>query len=166
MVRLALVAMIFVTGCVGTQATQPGNTPREQAIDFVLPKLGGGQLGSQDLLGQVVLLDFWATWCVPCRESLPFYQSLAEAHGGKGLRVVAVSVDADASEVRQFVAEHRVTFDVLLDAEGSLASRLDLPTMPTLLLLGRDGNVLWKHAGFEESHKTTIKEHIDAALGK
>ena len=166
MVRLVLTAMILATGCAGAQKTQRDTSALGQVVEFTLPKLGGGQLGSRDLHGQVVLLDVWATWCVPCLASLPFYQSVADTYGGRGLRVVGVNVDSDASEVTRFVAEHGITFDVLLDPEGSLAARLDLPAMPTLLLLDRDGHVVWKHASFEARDKTTIKEHIHAALGK
>ena len=166
MLRRALVMMVVATGCAGAVEPRRGDALSERSVDFSLPKLAGGRLASRDLLGQVVLLDVWATWCVPCRDSLPFYQSLADAYGVTGLRVVAVSVDSNTAEVKQFVAEHLLTFDVLLDPEGSLASRLDLPTIPTLLLLGRDGNVFWKHAGFETRDKPTIKERVHAALGK
>jgi cytochrome c biogenesis protein CcmG, thiol:disulfide interchange protein DsbE len=165
MLRVALVMMIVATGCIGAMQARRAEA-ESQSVEFSLPKLEGGRLASGDLRGQVVMLDFWATWCVPCRDSLPFYQSLADAHDGAGLRVVAVTVDSDPAQVKQFVAEHRLTFDVLLDPEGSLASRLDLSTMPTLLVLGRDGSVFWQHAGFDTRDKTTIKEHVDAALGK
>jgi cytochrome c biogenesis protein CcmG, thiol:disulfide interchange protein DsbE len=166
MVRRAFIMMILTTGCAGASAKMGRYPPIEPGPDFRLPKLNGGQLGSRDLQGRVVLLDFWATWCVPCRESLPFYQTLANAHRERGLRVVAVSVDSDASEVRHFVAEHRLTYDILVDAGGSLASRLELPAMPTLLLIDRDGNVFWKHAGFEPRDKVPIEEQVRAALEK
>jgi cytochrome c biogenesis protein CcmG/thiol:disulfide interchange protein DsbE len=156
-----LVAFLAV-GCAGASTSRIPSS--NQPVDFVLPTLGGDQLGARDLRGHVVLLDFWATWCVPCKESLPFYQYLAEARRGSGLRVVAVSVDSDRSEVSRFVTKHQLTFDVLLDAEGSLAARFDLPTMPTLFLLDREGKVVWQHAGFKARDKTTIEERIDAAL--
>ena len=162
--RFALVTLLVV-GC-GSGKSAPRSAAWDRPIDFVLPTLDGKQLGSRDLRGNVVLLDFWATWCEPCKDSLPFYQSLAASHGAKGLRVVAVNLDEEASDAKEFVTEHALTFDVLLDPEGSLASRLDLPAMPTLLLLDRVGNVVWHHAGFKARDKKAIKERIDAALAR
>lgn len=164
MVRRTVIMMLLGAACAGRQPRASPSPASEQPIDFALPALGGGEIGAGDLRGRVVLLDFWATWCVPCQESLPFYQGLTDRYGVRGLRVVAVSVDSDAAEVKRFVNDRGLTFDVLLDPEGSLASRLDLPTMPTLFLLGREGTVLWKHAGFDRRDKAMIEEHIHAAL--
>jgi thiol-disulfide isomerase/thioredoxin len=106
-----------------------------------------GQLPS-DLTNKVVLLDFWASWCGPCRLSFPVMEELHQRYGSRGLVVVAVSVDEKRGEMDAFLKTRAVGFSVLRDAGQKLVEKIGATTMPTSILVGRDGKARFIHAGF------------------
>lgn len=126
--------------------------------------LDGKPLNLAALKGQVVLLDLWATWCDPCRASLPGYQALYEKLGPKGFSVVALSVDEQAGDARAFVERAGLKFPIGWDPKGAWPARLNLETMPTAWLLARDGSVAFVHPGFREGDLGTLEEKIAALL--
>jgi cytochrome c biogenesis protein CcmG/thiol:disulfide interchange protein DsbE len=98
--------------------------------------------------GNVVLLNVWATWCGPCRFETPELQALHEKYDARGLRVVGVSVDEGGDvEVKKFVAENKVTYPIAIDAEGRVASVLRTTVLPTTVLIGRNGRIVWRKIG-------------------
>ena len=98
--------------------------------------------------GNVVLLNVWATWCGPCRFETPELQALHEKYDAKGFKVVGVSVDeGDPTEVKKFVGENKVTYPIALDPEGRVASVLRTTVLPTSVLIGRDGKIVWRKIG-------------------
>ncbi len=118
-----------------------------------------------NLKGKVVLLDFWASWCGPCKRSFPVMKELEEKYGPRGFQVVAVSVDEKASAMASFLKKEKPSFVVLRDSEGRLARAAQIEAMPTSFLIGSDGRVLSVHSGFtgESTRKKYISE-IEAAL--
>lgn len=113
-----------------------------QALNFTLPMLEGGQSRLADYRGKVVLLNFWATWCAPCRREMPGIQSLWERYKDKGLMVLAVSEDDDnRKQVAAFIAKNRLHFPILLDHDFKIADNYLLPGLPTTYLIGRDGTI-------------------------
>lgn len=117
-----------------------------------------------ELRGQVVLLDFWATWCAPCLESLPLYETWQKDLGDKGLVVVAVSVDEEDAPVAEFAKRYAPSVKVLRDAEGVAASRLGLPKMPTAFVIDRDGAVVERRAGFDQEEAAALRASIERRL--
>ena len=98
--------------------------------------------------GNVVLLNVWATWCGPCRFETPELQALHEKYDARGLKVVGVSVDEGGDvEVKKFVAENKVTYPIAIDAEGRVASVLRTTVLPTTVLIGRNGRIVWRKIG-------------------
>jgi cytochrome c biogenesis protein CcmG, thiol:disulfide interchange protein DsbE len=98
--------------------------------------------------GNVVLLNVWATWCGPCRFETPELQALHEKYDARGLKVVGVSVDEGGdAEVKKFVAENKVTYPIAIDAEGRVASVLRTTVLPTTVLIGRNGRIVWRKIG-------------------
>ncbi len=132
--------------------------------DMAFTDLRGQSHTLSELKGKVVLLDFWATWCEPCKRSLPLYNTWQTELATAGLRVVAASVDGTPKELAAFARELAPELTVWRDVDGQNASSLDLPTMPTAYLIGRDGKVLWRHTGFESSDASDIRAHIQGAL--
>jgi thiol-disulfide isomerase/thioredoxin len=116
------------------------------------------------LRGRVVVLDFWASWCVPCRQSFPWLESLHERLGDRGLVVVGVNVDRQRKAADKFLAEHPVTFPVVFDPKGELAKAWDLQGMPTSFLIGRDGTTRTTHVGFRESERDELEAAVVALL--
>jgi len=158
---------IFFTGlllaaCATTTAKGP--TATVETIDFTLPKPSGEQVSLAAYKGKVVLVDMWATWCAPCKESFPFYDELQKKYAGQGFDILAISVDEEDQAVTDYLAHAPVSFTVLRDPKGSLPSRLDLQTMPTAVLVGRDGKVAFIHAGFVPDDKAEIEAKVQAAL--
>lgn len=105
------------------------------------PALRGGTVSLARLRGRVVVVDFWASWCAPCRRSFPALDDLARRHGPRGLSVVGVSVDDEAANAHRFVRELRPSFPVVHDATHQIAERWGPPSMPTTYVVGRDGVV-------------------------
>ena len=98
--------------------------------------------------GNVVLLNVWATWCGPCRVEIPELQALHNKYDARGFKVVGVSLDENGdAEVKKFVAEYKVTYPIAIDAEGRVANVLRTTVLPTSVLIGRDGRIVWRKIG-------------------
>jgi cytochrome c biogenesis protein CcmG, thiol:disulfide interchange protein DsbE len=113
--------------------------------------------------GKVVIVDFWATWCEPCRESFPAYQKLVDEFGGR-LVVIGVSVDEDPSEIAAFVASTGVRFPIGWDEGQSAAQGYRPPKMPTSFVIDSNGIVRFVHAGFTPGDENQIREQIRSLL--
>ena len=111
----------------------------------------------ENLKGQVVLLDFWASWCAPCKQSFPVMDQLYKDNSGRGLVIVAVSVDEKSSDMEKFLKKNPVSFSVVRDAGHKLVKATDVSTMPTSFLIDRAGKVRFVHTGFQG--KTTAKQY-------
>jgi thiol-disulfide isomerase/thioredoxin len=117
--------------------------------------------------GSVVLLDVWATWCEPCRDALPLYESLAKEYGSRGLKVYALNVDEDERGIPTFLAETKVNLPVLLDANAVVAEKtLKVKMMPTSFLLDRRGVVRFIHEGFAEEFLQKYQTEIEQLLAE
>lgn len=118
-----------------------------------------------DLKGKVVLVDFWASWCGPCKKSFPVIKELHEKYSVKGLTVVGVSLDEKKREMDDFLKKVAPPFAILRDAKGKMAEALGIETIPTSLLIDASGKVLAVHIGFEgESTKQGYVREIENAL--
>lgn len=100
------------------------------------------------LHGRVVYLDFWASWCAPCRQSFPWMSSMQHTYGAEGLSVIAIDVDHDRSDAERFLKQFQPAFEVRFDAEGHWAQQFKVSGMPTSLIIDRHGVVRFTHIGF------------------
>ena len=115
-------------------------------------------------LGKVVYLDFWASWCVPCRETFPFMNQLQEKYGKDGFEVVAVNIDTKKGDADRFLAQFPAHFTVLFDPKRGVAKTYALKGMPTAFLIDRAGNVVSTHLGFQKDRAGELEAHIAKAL--
>lgn len=106
------------------------------------------------LQGQVILLDFWASWCAPCKASFPAMEGLQKAYGDRGLTIVAVSEDTERKEMERFVKSVGVSFTVVRDAQQKLVEAADVQAMPTSFLIDRTGQIRFMHNGFRGEETT------------
>lgn len=113
--------------------------------------------------GQVVLLDFWASWCTPCRRSFPWMNEMKEKYQDQGLVVIAINMDADRQAANNFLSSIPAEFDVPFDQQ-SLATQLEVAAMPTSFIIGRNGQILNIHRGFLTKKITYYEETIRRAL--
>jgi thiol-disulfide isomerase/thioredoxin len=112
--------------------------------------------------GKVVLVDFWASWCVPCRQSFPWLNAMQDKYAARGLVVIGVNVDRERADAERFLKDVPARFDILYDATGELATAYDVPGMPSSYVFGSDGKLISKHIGFRAS----AREEREAELLK
>ncbi|MDH3590653.1 MAG: DUF4266 domain-containing protein [Planctomycetota bacterium] len=122
------------------------------------PPAGGPDLSTHE--GDVVLLDFWASWCAPCRESFPWMERMIERYGDRGLTVVAVNLDEDRADADAFLEGAGEGFDHRFDPEGRWAEAYALDTMPSSILFDRDGKVAARHEGFRDADTADYEAEI------
>ena len=141
------------------------------AVDAPAPALHGTLTNGRpfdlaQLRGKVVLVDFWATWCAPCKLSLPRYADLHKRLAPLGFEVVAVSVDEDADALKRYLAASHMPLPVLHDPGGKFAERFQPAQMPTAYLIGTDGKVAWIHGGCVAGDEAKVEAAARAALAK
>lgn len=139
-------------------------------VGDVFPSLATAELSGgavPETQGRVVLVDFWASWCAPCKASFPAFAKIHADYAAKGLLIVAVSVDEKAAAFASFVKKFQPPFATLHDAKQKLVNEVKVPTMPTSYLIGRDGRVRFVHSGFHGSAtEHELREQIDALLAE
>jgi thiol-disulfide isomerase/thioredoxin len=153
-----------------TQTAKPPQQVAGTDVGATMPEYSAmGLDGSKFDLGthrnKVVLLNLWATWCGPCRFEIPELQKMHTQYAPKGFEVIGVSVDEGGVDtVKQFIAEHEMTYPVVIDAEGKLASVFQTSVLPTSALIDRNGKIVWKHYGLIDANDATLKTAIEKAL--
>jgi len=117
------------------------------APSFILPTLDGQMLDFDELRGQPVVINFWATWCAPCRDEMPSIQRLKEKLGGQPFVVLAINLDEPESRIRKFLSGIKVDFTILLDPERRVAKAWDARILPASFIVGVDGRVRYMLVG-------------------
>ena len=162
-----LLCLVLAIALAPTIGAEEGFRPLkigERVPALAMPDLKGGQIkvGEGEPL---TLLNVWATWCGPCRQEFPELQGIHDDYRARGLRVVAVSIDAGSREpVRRFVALRKVTFRIGHDANSAVPRVLQTVGVPETFLIDRDGRLLWHKAGALRNGATDARAAIDAAL--
>ena len=143
---LAASGLVVLAAPLAAQAPAPG----EPAPDIRLPTLAGGEISLAALRGRPVLVNFWASWCAPCREEMPLIVAAYEAHRGAGLEVLAVNLrdqEERGRDVERFAAQFQLPFPVLLDRRGRIRQRYEFAAVPTSVFIDAGGTVRVVHAG-------------------
>ena len=136
----------------------------EQAPGFSLETFDGKKASLAQFKGKVVYLDFWASWCAPCRFSLPFMKTLQEQYGQDGLVVIAVNLDTDRTKVEKALADVKPNYTVVLDPKSTLPALYNPQKMPSSFIIGKDGKVVGLHEGFIPEDAEEINHAVEAAL--
>ncbi len=139
------------------EGAQVGNL----APDFQLQSLDGKVVSLSELRGSPVMLNFWATWCPPCRNEMPYIQQIYEEWSGKGLVLLAIDIGESSSTVKEFVQSYELSFPVLLDIKEDVAQIYNITGIPTTFFIDKDGIIQDKRVGSFQS-----KEEIAAYLSK
>jgi peroxiredoxin len=182
-----LVLALFVAalpGCEGKKESEPASAKKETnpsaqpglkespqegylAPGFSLENLRGESVGLADFRGKVVLLNFWATWCPPCRREIPSLERLYQLRKDTGFEIVAVSVDRTSlSKVSSFVADQRMSFPVLVNPSGDVGQRYWMRSVPSSFLLDKKGIIKWKVIGAREWDDAQTLAKIDQLLSE
>jgi thiol-disulfide isomerase/thioredoxin len=123
-----------------------------------------GPLDLSPHLGQVVIVDFWASWCKPCRQSIPWLNELRARYGERGLTIIGVNVDAERRDADRFLRAVPIEFQVVFDPEGNIARQFKVQAMPTSYVIDRSGKIVNTHLGFREARKNAAEAEIKALL--
>lgn len=117
-----------------------------------------------DYKGKLVYLDFWASWCIPCRKSFPWMNKIHEKFQKQGLEVIAVNLDKDSQLVSQFLKKYPALFKIAYDSSGNTAEQFHVKGMPTSFLISRDGKLLSVHMGFRKKDIAKLENLIQSNL--
>lgn len=115
---------------------------------------------------KLVYLDFWASWCAPCRKSFPWLNAMQEKYHDQGLVIVGVNLDTDREQAERFLEKWPAEFLLVMDPKGELAEQWKLQGMPSAVLLGADGKVRHRHIGFREDRQEEYEQLLQALLGE
>ncbi len=130
------------------------------APNFTLKSLSGKNLKLSELAGNVVLINFWASWCGPCLQEMPLLNKIHNKYEPLGFTVLGVNVEQNSDKARAFLAERGVDFPVLLDTKNQVSQLYDVVAMPTTVMVDRDGNMRFLHKGYKSGDEAQYREIV------
>ncbi len=178
--KLLLAVIIVLTACRRQEAPAPAKTapphPTANATETIdvgtqIPSytahwLDGSAFDLASQKGSVVFLNLWATWCGPCRYEIPELEKLQQKYAARGFKVIGVSVDeGGADDVNAFLKQQKISYPIVIDPDGKLATILQTSVLPTSVLLDKRGNVVWKHFGIVDPSDPLMTRALESALG-
>ena len=158
--RLLLGAVLALVSATNALAIAPAT----KAPDFTLRTMDGPNMRLQEQRGRVVLMNFWATWCGPCRQEMPHMNRLYEKYKSSGFVILGVNVDEDPKNAAGVAAKLGVKFPVLWDTDKNVSKLYELSTMPSTVLIDRDGKVRFIHRGYLSGYEETYDKQIRELL--
>ena len=159
---LALITTLFAS--VAMAETTPSRSAASNATSST--QLDAATIDWAAYKGKVVLIDFWASWCGPCRLSFPWMQAMQRKYGKDGLVILAINVDRDPAQAANFLKAYSPNFEIRYDSQGKLATQFDVKGMPSTYLLGRDGQPAARHQGFFEQKQAVYEAELQRLLAK
>ena len=161
-IKIILPIVLLVSGCsVGSEPS--GARVGEPAPDFQLENLAGQSISISDLQGKPVLLNFWATWCPPCRAEMPYLQQIYEEWSDKGLVLLAIDIGEGPSQIKEFLETNNLSLPVLLDSDKSVAQRYNITGIPATFFIDKDGTIQVKIIG-AFPNKTAIEKNLNKIM--
>lgn len=159
-ILLVFLAMLVLPGIINAEPVKAESTSSIQI------NTSNGVIKLDSLKGQVVYLDFWASWCAPCKKSFPWLNQIHTKYGEQGFKVIAVNLDRDQELAKRFLKHHPARFEIGYDPEGKIASQLKVQGMPSSFLIDRKGNIVSSHVGFKEKNIKSLEAEIESLLSK
>ncbi len=155
--RRLIAALLLLVAAAATHGENP-------PPPFALHRLDGGSFSLGSLKGKVVVLDFWASWCIPCRSSFPFFDSLQRKYASQDLAVVGLTLEEDGDAVAAFLDDIPVGFQIVRDPSGKAGEAFDVVAMPTTFLLDRDGKVAARFEGGDRKTHAQVETAVATLL--
>jgi thiol-disulfide isomerase/thioredoxin len=138
--------------------------PGALAPSFSLPTSRGDSVSLDPLRGRVVYVDFWASWCAPCRRSFPWMNAMQARYGNEGLTIVGINVDKRREDAERFLSDTPASFTIAYDAQGKTPAAYDVKGMPSSYLIDRSGKIVAIEEGFHDERKDELETRIRALL--
>lgn len=136
----------------------------KSAPDFTLKSLSGENVRLKELTGQVVLVNFWASWCGPCRKEMPLLDELHSKYNDLGFTVLGINVEQQNQKAKDFITELNVSFPVLLDDENTVSKLFDVEAMPTTVIIDRNSTLRYLHYGYKAGDEKLYKKMVKALI--
>ncbi|MEM7280817.1 MAG: TlpA disulfide reductase family protein [Pseudomonadota bacterium] len=156
-----LFALLLATG---VAAVSMGAASKRAAPDFTLPSRGGDAVTLSDLKGQVVMINFWATWCGPCRQEMPLLEEMYVRYNRMGFTLLGVNVEEDSRGADAYLKETRVSFPILFDNKNEVSKLYDVIAMPSTVILDKEGTVRYLHKGYKPGYENEYLSQIRTLL--
>ena len=131
---------------------------------FTLQSRSGDMVSLEQLKGQVVMLNFWASWCGPCRQEMPLLDQMHKRYSSLGFTLLGVNVEADTKDAERWLADTPVSFPILFDKESKVSALYDVSAMPSTVFIDRKGNVRYLHRGYKPGDESEYLNQIRALL--
>lgn len=156
----AFATLLAVTSLVGASSSANSSI----APSFALPSRSGDMVSLDQLKGQVVMLNFWASWCGPCRQEMPLLDQMHKRYSSLGFTLLGVNVEANTQDAEKWLTQTPVTFPVLFDKENKVSKLYDVSAMPSTVFIDRKGNVRYLHRGYKSGDESEYLNQIRALL--
>jgi peroxiredoxin len=134
------------------------------APDFELPLRSGSAVRLADLRGQVVMLNFWASWCAPCRQEFPILDEMYRKYQPMGFTLLGINVESETKDAERFLSAMPVSFPIAFDLENAVSGKYSVSAMPTTLLVDRKGNVRWLHRAYKPGDENEYMDQVRRLL--
>ena len=138
--------------------------PSGPAPQFTLPSKAGGDVSLAQYKGQVVMLNFWASWCGPCRQEMPLLEDIYKKYNKLGFTLIGVNVEPDSNAANNWLKQTPVTFPVLYDRESKVSQAFAVSGMPTTVIIDRKGNVRYRHVSYKPGDEGEYLNTIRAMI--
>jgi len=134
------------------------------APSFALQSRDGSKISPAQFKGEVVMINFWATWCVPCRQEMPKLEALYQRYNKLGFKLLAVNVENNPDGVKKWLAETPVSFPVLFDTKSEVSKLYKVETMPTTVIVAKDGTMRYLHHGYKDGYENDYQTEVRTLL--
>ena len=161
-IRSVIPGLVFSVFAAGSLAAS-GMTG-QPAPDFALKSSSGENLRLSEYRGDVVMINFWATWCGPCRQEMPLLDELYSRYQRVGFNLLGVNIDDDSSRAMDMIDELGVSFPVLFDSSKEVSRLYQVDAMPVTIIVDRDGNVRYLHQGYKPGFEDTYQQQVRALI--
>ena len=159
-ILLALIALVSLT----FSSTASAVKVKQTAPDFTLESNKGTNIRLKDLRGIVVMINFWATWCAPCRKELPLLNSLYNKYKSKGFVLLGVNIDDKSELAKKMIKELKINFPVLFDKTQSTSETYDLQAMPSTFIVDKNGIIRFSHYGYKSGYEKKYEKDVKSLL--
>ncbi|VAW78316.1 hypothetical protein MNBD_GAMMA13-676 [hydrothermal vent metagenome] len=158
---------VYALGMAAILALNPANadtTTEGPAPDFALKNNSGKNLRLSEFRGEVVMINFWASWCAPCRQEMPLLEELYSQYQPMGFTILGVNVEEDSSKAKQMLRDIPVSFPILFDNNSKVSKLYNVVAMPSTVLVDRNGNVRYLHQGYKPGYEDAYQQQVRALI--